>query len=321
MSEAARLNLITAVWQVRSHARLSVLENAATEQRVALLKAQVALREDLAGRLELQFQAGAISALERNVARLALLRTRADLADAERLLAEAQPHLASALGLPVTGLENTRIQFDLTAAPKIEDLSSNAAREWALRGRADVLTALADYAASQSLLQLEIARQYPDIRLAPGYSWNAGSTGEHDWQLGVTVELPVLNQHHGAIAEASARREATAARFRALQTQVINEVDTAVASFRANLANLNAVNSLVASQSAQRALVQQELQAGAVDRLDLLTADLELNAAAVTQLDAFVRLQQAVGALEDAVQRPTPLPASLFEIRQAAANK
>jgi outer membrane protein TolC len=55
------------------------------------------------------------------------------------------------------------------------------------------------------------------------------------------------------------------------------------------------------------------MQAGAVDRLDVLTAGLELNAASIARLDAQVKLQQAVGALEDAVQRPLGLPESVWQ--------
>ena len=37
---------------------------------------------------------------------------------------------------------------------------------------------------------------------------------------------------------------------------------------------------------------------------DVLTGELELNAASIVRFEAQVKLQQAVGALEDAVQRP-----------------
>ena len=52
--------------------------------------------------------------------------------------------------------------------------------------RADVRGALAEYAASQSALQLEIANQYPDLHLGPGYGWNTGNAGDNKWSLGVS---------------------------------------------------------------------------------------------------------------------------------------
>jgi len=46
------------------------------------------------------------------------------------------------------------------------------------------------------------------------------------------------------------------------------------------------------------------LKAGAADQLDLLNAQLELGVATLAQLDGQARLQQSLGALEDALQRP-----------------
>jgi outer membrane protein TolC len=166
-----------------------------------------------------------------------------------------------------------------------------------------------------------VAKQYPDIHLAPGYYWNAGSAGENDWQLGATVELPLLSRHKGPIAEASARREASAARFLALQAKVISEIDGATASFRACQTNLAAVEAMSAAQTTQQQSINAQFQAGAVDRLEVLTAELELNAASIARLDAQVKLQQVVGTLEDAVQRPLKAWPNLEQGRGAQAKQ
>lgn len=88
-------------------------------------------------------------------------------------------------------------------------LSTKTIRQHALTNRTDILRALADYAASQSALQLEVARQYPDVRLGPGYTFEVG---EHRWSLiGAALTLPIFNQNQGPIAEAEARRREAAA--------------------------------------------------------------------------------------------------------------
>jgi len=319
LSDAARFSLATSAWQVRSRLRSSLLDFVSARERLALVQHELVLRQDLNGRLERQLQAGAISAFELNVARLALVKAQADFADAQRVLAGAKPALADALGVPARALDSSELQFDLTTAANAEAMTSSEARDLALRGRADILGALADYAASQSALQFAVAKQYPDIHLNPGYSWNAGSTGEHDWQLGVTVELPLLNRHQGPIAEASARREASAARFLALQAKVINEIDGAVASFRSSQTNATALETLFQTQTSQQHAIEQQFQAGALDRLDVVNAGLELNLAALARLDAQVRFQRAVGALEDAVQRPFVLPNAIFQASRSNA--
>ncbi len=315
-SEAARYNLATSAWQVRSQLRACLLDFVAARQRAELLRHQVELRERLAERLARQLDAGAISAAELNTTRLGLIRARADLADADRAVAEARPRVAAALGLSVAALAGMDFQFDLAIPPSAAELTTPEARRLALLGRADILGALADYAAAQSALQLEIAKQYPDIHLSPGYSWNAGNSGENDWQIGATVELPLLSHHQGAVGEASARREAGAARFLALQAKVISEIDGALASFHAGKTNVSLLDSLSATQAAQQKSMEAQFQAGAVDRVEIVAAELELDTARLARLDAQVKLQQALGALEDAVQRPFELPATIYESRR-----
>jgi outer membrane protein TolC len=215
--------------------------------------------------------------------------------------------------VPTAALDGVEFHFDINESTAAEDMTSNDLRRLALLGRTDILGALADYAASQSSLESEVAKQYPDIHLAPGYSWNGGSAGEHDWQIGATVELPLLNQHKGSIGEAAARREASAARFRALQAKVIGEIDASVASFRATQTNTAVLDALKSAQETQLKAAEAQLQAGAVDRLEVLASQLELNTVELARFEAQVKLQQAVGGVENAVQRPFELPGWIFE--------
>jgi len=61
-------------------------------------------------------------------------------------------------------------------------------------GRPDVLAALSEYAAPSPALQLEIARQYPGRASQPGLSVDQG---DNKWSLGLSFDLPVLNQNQG----------------------------------------------------------------------------------------------------------------------------
>jgi outer membrane protein TolC len=210
--------------------------------------------------------------------------------------------VADALGVAVKALDGLELAYDLSAphAPAAEMMSADV-RDAALRNRADILAALAEYAASQSALQLEIAKQYPDIHFGPGYQYDQG---DHKFTLALTAELPILNQNQGPIAEAEARRTETAARFMALQAKVITEIDRAVAGFRVSTENLSALEALAAAQRKQSDAVVAQQKVGAADQLDLLNSQLELAVSELVQLDGRTKLQQAFGALEDAVQRP-----------------
>jgi outer membrane protein, heavy metal efflux system len=192
-------------------------------------------------------------------------------------------------------------------------------RDLALQNRADILGALADYAATQSALQLEIARQYPDIHFGPYYQYNQG---DHQFTLQVTAELPVLNQNQGPIAEAEAKRSAAAAQFLALQAKVMTQIDSAVAAYRVTRENLTALESLAAAQKKQNEAVAAQMRAGAAAQLDVLNSRLELAAGELAQLDGRVKLQQAFAALEDAAQRPLEaVNPSLIEQPPAQAMK
>lgn len=308
VSESARLNIAATAWQVRSHLRSSLLDYTWAQQRVALLQRQVALQQDLNQRFESQLQAGAIARLELSTARIALARSRADLADAHRQLAAARVNVADAVGLPNAALDGLTLTFGLARLPDARQLTSADARQTALLRRTDILGALADYAASQSALQLEVAKQYPDINLSPGYSWNAGSVGEQDWQIGVTSLLPLFNRHRGPLAEAAARRDALAARFLALQAKVIGDLDRAIATFRASETNAAVLDQLAQEEATRQQGIEAQFRAGAVDRLEVLSATLEHAAAELIRLDALAQAQQAFGQLEDAVQSPLTLP-------------
>jgi cobalt-zinc-cadmium efflux system outer membrane protein len=167
--------------------------------------------------------------------------------------------------------------------------------------RSDILAALAEYEASQKALQLEVRRQYPDISLGPGYQLDQTDS---KWTLLLSLDLPLLNRNQGPIAEAKALREEAAARFLALQSKVLGEVENAVASAHAALAQVRAADTLLDALGRQEATARAAYGAGEISRLDLLGLQAEAVATALARLDALSRAQAAVGDLEDAMQTP-----------------
>jgi outer membrane protein TolC len=320
LGEAARLNIAAAAWQVRANLRASLIDLAAANRREQLLANQTKLQEQLVKSLEEQFQAGEISTFELSQARITRSKTRLDLAEARRLQADARVSVADAIGLPVQALENVSLDYDLAARPaNAEELTSAEARGQALQRRADILAGLAEYAASQSALQLEIAKQYPDLHLGPGYQFDQG---DHKFTFGLTVELPILNQNQGPIAEAEAKRGESAARFVALQAKVITEIDRAAAAYRVTRENLFALESLSSEQQKQAQLVEAQMKAGAAARMDLVNAQLELASGELVRLDAQVRQQQALAALEGGLQSPgDAVRPAVLEQAAAQSNK
>lgn len=301
LTDAARLNIITTAWQVRSNLRTSLIDWSDARQREVLLQQQYAVQEKIVQSFQQRMDAGAASSVELGVVRIALQRIELELLRARRLSVAARIRVADAIGISVTALEGVELPGELFANTSPEGLTSVEVRRWALQSRADILGALAEYDATQSVLQLEIARQYPDIHLSPGYQFDQG---DNKFTFGITAELPLLNQNQGPIAEAKARRTEVAARFEALQAKVITEIDGAVAAYRVSREELATLESLAATQRKQAAAVEQQEEVGEAEPLDLLNSRLESGASELAILDGRLRLQQALGALEDAMQRP-----------------
>ncbi len=304
LSEAARLNIASVTWQVRSRLRTCLVALYAAVETEALLRSQQAVQAEVVKILEAQLREGVASAFDATQARIILDNNQLALRDAESQSAEARALLASALGLPEHALGALRISLDEFAKPPPAPPPAEVRRQ-ALLSRSDVVRALADYAASESALQLEIAKQYPDVHLNPGYEFDQG---DNKWALGLSITLPVLNQNQGPIAEAEGRRRQVAAQFIALQAGVVGEIDRAMAAYAGALAKAATAEALVANTAKQEHTVKAMFDAGETSKLALLTTQLELEHNALARLDAVALTQGALGQLEDAVQSPLGSP-------------
>jgi cobalt-zinc-cadmium efflux system outer membrane protein len=298
-AESSRHRLLATAWQVRATLRSGLVDLVAARERVRLLERQLGIERALVDLLEARLAAGAISRPEVLAVRLPAARTAADLATARRQRSEARVAVAEAVGVPVRALRREKLAFPLAAPAEAVTLSSREARHQALQGRADVLSALADFEASQAALQLEIARQFPDVHLGPGYEFDQGTD---KWGLGLFVELPLLNRNEGPIAEAEARRQEAGARFLALQATVLASIDHALASRAGAAAQLRETQELRDEEERRLGAARAALESGAADRVEVLSAELGLVQAELLHLDARTLLQRAAGDLEAAVQ-------------------
>jgi outer membrane protein TolC len=183
-------------------------------------------------------------------------------------------------------------------------ITSAEARRRALTARTDLLAALAEYEAAETALRLEIAKQYPDVHLGTGYQFDQG---ENKWALGLTAEIPVLNRNQGPIAEGKAKRAESAARVLALQARIVGDVDRALVVWRGAQIRSAALEEIRAAQETRVKSLRAQLDAGAVESLDVLTAEAELAGDELFYWEARVKALRAFGELENAVQFPLPM--------------
>ncbi len=305
LAAAARWDLVGIVWQVRSRLRDSLLTLYASRRSDSLLAREVSARRKVVRLLSRQLSAGNVSSYDVAAAQIALDRATLARQAAAARTRQARIALAGALGVPLSALENARFSFDLGNLPTA--LTRPEVRRQALLERADVRAALERYAASQSALQLQIARQWPDIHLGPGFAWNAQLAGDRQWKLGLSLPLPVLNDNQGPIAEARAQRALAAAHFLTVQTAALTRIDGSLAAYDSARAQLATANSLLRALERQVSSVEARVRAGELQPLDLANAHLACDAGLENRLAAQVRAQRALGRLEQALQSPLTL--------------
>jgi outer membrane protein TolC len=268
-----------------------------------LLRSEEQVRRDQVNILEQRLSAGEIARPEVNLARIELSKTHLAISTVEGQLAEAKAALAGAIGIPVAGLEGLDFSWpDLDSPPSADSLSPREIQRDAVLNRLDVRRALAQYAAAEADLQLEISKQYPDVQIGPGYTYEEKN---NFFTLGLSTTLPIFNRNQGGIAEAEARRREVAATFVEKQAQVIAGSERALALYIAALKELaEADQSLRKLQDDHLKMMQHAVQLGEEDRLSLNGVQVESSVVARTRLDALARAQISLGELEDAVQRP-----------------
>lgn len=301
--EAARQDVATAAWQVRGAVRSALLDLWAAERRRALVERRQAAQVQIVTLLERRFAAGDASALDVARERINLSQARLALRDSERQAADARARLASAVGVPVRALEAVSLSlgtFDNpVGVPEGTELAANSLRRRALQERTDVLGLLAEYEASQSYVRLQVAKQFPDVTLGPGYTYDQGFDL---YSLSLNVELPIFNRNQGPIAEAEARRKEAGARFVALQAKVIGEIDRARAAYLAAARTVATADILLRDQERQRQRIERAFRLGETDRLAPLSANVEHAIVELARFEALVQQREALASLEDALQ-------------------
>ncbi len=303
--EAVRVALAEDSWKVRSRARAAWRDAVFARRRVDALDTERQARAAYTAVLEKRWQAGEIGRAGLDVARSGLLEIDAALNAARTDAARTLPELAAAMGVPVAAIAEMPLA-EPAAPPPESALPLSRVVKAGLLNRADVRRALAEYAAAEASLKLEIAQQYPDVQLVPGYSFDEG---HYKYTFSPAFPVPVLNRNQGPIRAAGARRGEAEARFTALEAQAVAEMDTARARYAAAwLAWREAHDRAAGFARNHEAAVRQRFEAGEDDRLSLDAARVETALAARAEVDALAAAHAALAALEDAVGQPLGKP-------------
>jgi hypothetical protein len=203
--------------------------------------------------------------------------------------------------VPVAALDS--VALDLSAFGTVPPAPPAAdAQRTAIFHRADLLASLAGYAAAESALQLEVAKQYPDIHLGSGYTYDTGTNKIGFGLAGIT--MPILTGTRAASRKprrSAGRRQCVPLRCR---DRILGDLEHALTRYQASLEALQLSDAHLASARRQLDSQAAAFSSGSTDRLTFTQAKADYQTSETARLDAEVAVQQAAGALEDAMQSP-----------------
>ncbi len=310
LQQSAFFNLLTAAWSVRSQVRLSMLHLFADEMRCRYLSNEVDIPKLILKSTVDRFRSGEVSAQDVRGAESSLYAAQLVYSDAMSRRARDVVRLANVIGITKEKLDSAMAEssneqpIDFAPFQMLPDTSDVFARKLvrdALTRRPDVLAALSAYNAAESNLQFEIAKQYPDLNIGPGYKWDQGA---NKWSFGISFTLPIFNQNGGPIAGAEARRKEAEAKFIKIQADALSEIESANAEYGYAFENYSRADSLYNSSSAFVRAETEKLRVGEVDRSQEAEARLLLAQAGLERVSALEAAQDALGQMEDALMTP-----------------
>jgi outer membrane protein TolC len=310
------LSAASVVWDLRAKARAALCAAEIAQAREINAKNELALRDDLAARLDKQAAAGVISRYETARSQLERIAALRRLNQAHADLSTARHDLAATVAMPIAQIQSRSLGtscLDLAAsnpAPAIDVISDEA-----IGARLEVRAKLAEFRAADAAWRTEVARRTPDLALGPGYTYDQG---DHKITFTASGEIPLSNRNEGAIARAAAERDRVAAELDAVQIDVLQSVSRAIDGLRNAEAAQASVGQLVAESEA---LVHREVErqaAGETDEPTVIAAKLVALGARDEALTAARGVVDALAALESAAQAPLAEP--MFDSAAALAR-
>ncbi len=307
LAEAARLDVAEAGWALHSQLKQDWLDYHEHLARTAYLKSAVEQYDKQVALMQKRIQLGLSSnsdlapilIQQTNMhAQLTESTSRHDILIA-RMATDAGLTQEKFTQIPVSPLDVEAAARDINTFFADPQHTNNLQSD-ALLNRIDIRRSLAKYAAAESKIKQEVAKQTPDISISPGFAFEFG---DKIWSLGFSGLLNLLNKNPSLIREAEKLRAVEGAQFEALQATVIGETAQAKAQLGAAQLQLQHANLQKSSQLAALQRLQKQFDAGLIDRLEITQAETLYNNHIENTLAAQFALLRAMARFEDVIQR------------------
>ena len=301
----ARLELMDQAWAVRSGLAAALSDWESARRRSALLERLAVAQDRFVALEKRRVEAGEDASSELLLSEQARIQIEREQAELHSLADASQVAAARALGLPPHALDGVTFAWpEWGEPPAVDDALRRATREQALLSRADLATAIGDYAVAEAKLQQAIARQYPQFTLSPGFYWDHG-IAKFPFDVGFTLPL---NRNKGEIAEARVGRELAGQRLLALQADIYAAIEAAERAELISRASTEAAERQLAAVRRQKQQADLGLRLGASGVLDQVGAEILVARAELDVAQMRTQLQAARNTLEDVLHAPLSGP-------------
>lgn len=277
------------------------------QEQLRVRSRQVANLTENTELLALQVQAGRGSDFDLSRSRALGLAIASRQPAAEAEVVRQEQRLAVLTAQPVAAV---RELVDAGAAlPELPALVTVGTPEEWLRRRPDVAAAEQRLVAATARVGVEAADFFPRLSLTGGFGWTAQDSGDlgasfaERWRVGPSLTWSFLDLGRVWQREqaAEARAEAAAAAYRETVLLALEEIENALAGYRAANRTADALRMAVGEATRALELARLRFDAGAADRLVLLDAERTLLDLEDQHADAATRRGTALAALYKAL--------------------
>lgn len=216
MVEAERRRVVDAEWEVRFRVRRAWVEWTVAAERDRLARELTTQVEGILTIIDALEASGELTRIEARLFRVDLANRRATILETGLSAERARLALLQLMGIGPRATVALVPATDLQVGEPPED---PVARLMAANTQLDVFRA--QYEAAEETLRLEIRKQYPDIKLGPGFG---SEDNDSRFLFGVSVPLPILNANKAGIATARASREVVRAKAEARLEHLLHDL-------------------------------------------------------------------------------------------------
>ncbi|WP_328703596.1 TolC family protein [Schauerella aestuarii] len=263
------------------------------QEQVALAKSALDLSQSATRVANRRVQAGKVAPLEESRAQVEQANAELELNESEVGLTLARRTLSALWGNPRPAFSAARGDLNaLPSRPALDDLIS------ALERSPQLESARLAVEKSQSQIQLERSKRYPDLTVSVGVMRDQ-ELGRNQPTVGVSIPLPLFDRNQGNLYEASMLAYKSQDDYRGMRLQLETELQAAASQFDLSRDAAQKLNTLIlptARQSFDTA--QRGFEAGKFSFTEVLDAQRSLSQARARYLTVLSTTYQAVARID-----------------------